>query len=123
MVGPNGLEPSTSSVSRKRSNQLSYGPARSPYCTGHRAGRQRAPGRRSPHVSPGGEPIRPTQFAAPRFELQNQYVRSDNRYVPNLPMPNASATTAFPRGALVILTLSNPREKFWGAVLALPPKA
>src|SRR5262249_52408531 len=28
LVGPNGLEPSTSSVSRKRSNQLSYGPAR-----------------------------------------------------------------------------------------------
>src|SRR5438105_3284924 len=27
LVGPNGLEPSTSSVSRKRSNQLSYGPA------------------------------------------------------------------------------------------------
>jgi hypothetical protein len=27
MVGPNGLEPSTSSVSGKRSNQLSYGPA------------------------------------------------------------------------------------------------
>ena|SRR5437868_8479164 len=26
VVGPNGLEPSTSSVSRKRSNQLSYGP-------------------------------------------------------------------------------------------------
>jgi hypothetical protein len=27
MVGPNGLEPSTSSVSGRRSNQLSYGPA------------------------------------------------------------------------------------------------
>src|SRR4051812_1903302 len=27
VVGPNGLEPSTSSVSGKRSNQLSYGPA------------------------------------------------------------------------------------------------
>jgi hypothetical protein len=27
MVGPGGLEPLTSSVSRKRSNQLSYGPA------------------------------------------------------------------------------------------------
>ncbi len=26
MVGPNGLEPSTSSVSGRRSNQLSYGP-------------------------------------------------------------------------------------------------
>ena len=26
MVGPNGLEPSTSCVSGKRSNQLSYGP-------------------------------------------------------------------------------------------------
>lgn len=37
-------------------------------------------------------------------------------------MPNASATTAFPRGALVILTLSNPREKLWGAVLALRPE-
>ncbi len=28
MVGPGGLEPLTSSVSRKRSNQLSYGPVR-----------------------------------------------------------------------------------------------
>jgi hypothetical protein len=28
MVGPNGLEPSTSSVSGRRSNQLSYGPIR-----------------------------------------------------------------------------------------------
>ena len=27
LVGPNGLEPSTSSVSGRRSNQLSYGPA------------------------------------------------------------------------------------------------
>ena len=26
LVGPNGLEPSTSSVSGRRSNQLSYGP-------------------------------------------------------------------------------------------------
>ncbi len=29
MVGPGGLEPLTSSVSRKRSNQLSYGPTAS----------------------------------------------------------------------------------------------
>ena len=28
MVGPNGLEPSTSSVSGRRSNQLSYGPSK-----------------------------------------------------------------------------------------------
>ena len=28
LVGPNGLEPSTSSVSGRRSNQLSYGPIR-----------------------------------------------------------------------------------------------
>ena len=32
MVGPGGLEPLTSSVSRKRSNQLSYGPNVFKYC-------------------------------------------------------------------------------------------
>ena len=36
-------------------------------------------------------------------------------------MPNVS-TTAFPRGALVIVTLANPREKLWGAILALLPE-
>jgi len=44
--------------------------------------------------------------------------------VPNSPVPNApaGATTAFPRGALVIVTLANPREKLWGAILALLPE-
>ena len=40
MVGPNGLEPSTSSVSRKRSNQLSYGPTLLNDCGFNSTGRQ-----------------------------------------------------------------------------------
>ena len=31
-------------------------------------------------------------------------------------------TGPFHRGALVILTLGNPREKFWGAILHLSPE-
>lgn len=33
----------------------------------------------------------------------------------------ASENAPFSAGALVIVTLSNPREKFWGMVLALAP--
>lgn len=32
------------------------------------------------------------------------------------------ATIPFQPGALVIVTLSNPREKFWGAILHLSPE-
>ena len=35
------------------------------------------------------------------------------------PTPAPRATGPFHRGALVIVTLSNPREKFWGAILDL----
>ncbi len=34
-------------------------------------------------------------------------------------MPETAATTIFARGALVLVTLNTPREKFWGAVLEL----
>jgi hypothetical protein len=30
--------------------------------------------------------------------------------------------TPFPPGAIVVVTLSSPREKFWGAILALTPE-
>ena len=32
---------------------------------------------------------------------------------------SASGTTPFQVGAVVLVTLANPREKFWGAILAL----
>ncbi len=35
---------------------------------------------------------------------------------------SSSATSPFRPGALVIATLGNPREKFWGALLALNPE-
>jgi hypothetical protein len=50
----------------------------------------------------------------------------DNRFVEkNLPIAGAATSNAhgpFVPGALVILTLHNPREKFWGMILALTPE-
>jgi hypothetical protein len=37
-------------------------------------------------------------------------------------MEDAKARQPFSPGALVIATLSNPREKFWGMILALTPE-
>jgi hypothetical protein len=47
----------------------------------------------------------------------------DNRIVPSESFyQDHRATVPFQPGALVILTLSNPREKFWGAILHLSPE-
>ena len=35
---------------------------------------------------------------------------------------SSAGNEPFARGALVIATLSNPREKFWGMILALAPE-
>jgi hypothetical protein len=44
----------------------------------------------------------------------------DNRIVPSTSFyQEPQASSPFRVGALVILTLSNPREKFWGAILSL----
>ena len=39
-----------------------------------------------------------------------------------IPSAGVEVRGPFARGALVIATLSNPREKFWGMVLALAPE-
>jgi hypothetical protein len=47
----------------------------------------------------------------------------DNRIVPSESFyQNHRATIPFQPGALVIVTLSNPREKLWGAILHLSPE-
>ena len=47
----------------------------------------------------------------------------DNRIVPSESFyQDHRATIPFQPGALVIVTLSNPREKFWGAILHLSPE-
>jgi hypothetical protein len=47
----------------------------------------------------------------------------DNRIVPSESFyQDHRATVPFQPGALVIVTLSNPREKFWGAILHLSPE-
>jgi hypothetical protein len=50
---------------------------------------------------------------------------SDNLWVEKRatsPRANPSSRDPFRPGAIVIVTLSNPREKFWGMVLGLAPE-
>ena len=47
----------------------------------------------------------------------------DNRIVPSTSFyEDHRATVPFQPGALVVVTLNNPREKFWGMILALAPE-
>jgi hypothetical protein len=57
------------------------------------------------------------------FRLQFLPRPDDNRIVPSESFyQDHRATIPFQPGALVIVTLSNPREKFWGAILHLSPE-
>jgi hypothetical protein len=54
--------------------------------------------------------------------LQNWAGRGDNRWVQpsdSRGVPAFGVENPFQPGAVVLLTLSNPREKFWGAILGL----
>jgi hypothetical protein len=60
-------------------------------------------------------------------QLQSAARGGDNRFMPKAPKQVeanwAPQTTApFSRGSMVIVTLGNPRDKFWGMVLALAPE-
>src|ERR1700730_12865830 len=57
-----------------------------------------------------------------RHEVRLQFPRltDDNRSVPSTSFyQDPQAVSPFRPGALVIATLTNPREKFWGAILHL----
>jgi hypothetical protein len=48
------------------------------------------------------------------------FVKDDNRMVPSISFyQDPQAAVPFRPGALVILTLTGPREKYWGAILHL----
>ncbi len=49
------------------------------------------------------------------FSLPNRRNVADNSLV------HSPAMNLFSRGAVVLVTLNNPREKFWGAILDLTP--
>jgi hypothetical protein len=62
-------------------------------------------------------------------QLQSPACGGDNRLMPkNSPReddgPSAAAPAGGPflRGAMVVVTLGNPRDKFWGTILALAPE-
>ncbi len=110
MVGPNGFEPSTSSVSRKRSRPTEL----------------RAYLRTVHSILTGGRRFRQTLTADKDLSRELQSIRapSDNLWVERKrskarPAGNAKLSGPFVAGAIVIATLSNPREKFWGMILAL----
>ncbi|HEX8816900.1 MAG TPA: hypothetical protein VF753_15490 [Terriglobales bacterium] len=51
--------------------------------------------------------------------MQKTRAPSDNRHVPSQHSGHAQPASPFQRGTMVVATLGNPREKFWGAVLSL----
>jgi hypothetical protein len=115
MVGPNGFEPSTSSVSRKRS-----GPTELRACT-WTAG-----------LNSKGErafaAIRETHFcqSGQRSSCKGAVLAATIRYMRKDRAPAGDAQGAkhspFRPGCIVVVTLGNPRDKFWGMVLALAPE-
>jgi hypothetical protein len=58
-------------------------------------------------------------------ELQSAHLPATIAVVENVNPSDLSAPVAanpFRRGIMVLVTLSNPREKFWGAILSLAPE-
>ncbi len=62
-------------------------------------------------------------------QLQSHTFGGDNRCMPkdsqrddDSSAAKAPACGPFSQGAMVIVTLGNPRDKFWGAILALAPE-
>jgi hypothetical protein len=61
------------------------------------------------------------------YQLQSAARGGDNRFMPKaskrVDVSSAAQTLApFSRGSMVVVTLGNPRDKFWGMVLALAPE-
>jgi hypothetical protein len=56
--------------------------------------------------------------------LQHNRRNVDNLQVHNILRPDTarSGVGPFQPGTMVVVTLGNPREKFWGAILALTPE-
>ena len=59
-------------------------------------------------------------------QLQSRTRGSDNLYMPKSSQPDgdgstsgASAPSPFSPGAMVVVTLGNPRDKFWGTIVTL----
>jgi hypothetical protein len=52
-------------------------------------------------------------------QLQSHACGGDNRCMPKDALPDHDT---FSPGAMVVVTLGNPRDKFWGRILALAPE-
>ena len=60
-----------------------------------------------------------------RYSVANSHAGGDNRCMGKIQRPNTSSVSRKPQaatfspGSMVVVTLCNPRDKFWGMVLAL----
>jgi hypothetical protein len=75
-----------------------------------------------------GVPLLTTQMHR-ACQLQSPGSGGDNRYMPETNRRDqesagakASARDPFMPGAMVVVTLGNPRDKFWGMILSLAPE-
>jgi hypothetical protein len=135
MVGPNGLEPSTSSVSRKRSNQTELRAYTGTTVASILRGTGDS-GKRCTKSLPGrserglqGSPFEGardsgqgacTASGQAASAVANRPSAIDNASVSRSAQP-AAGEPIFHAGAMVIVSLANPREKFWGALAVLEP--
>ena len=53
------------------------------------------------------------------WQLPNPCLPDENHHVPDSGQVAAPSGNPFRSGAIVIVTLGNPREKFWGSILSL----
>jgi hypothetical protein len=82
---------------------------------------------RSRNAEPGVQPG--SDGTNPDCQLQSSAGGGDNRFMPNDSRRDDDSSAAkspacdpFLPGAMVVVTLGNPRDKFWGMILALAPE-
>ncbi len=130
MVGPNGFEPSTSSVSRKRSRptelRASVRTAVVPILMAARdSGNVNPP--RKPRLARSHQrsSLEHSACQLPTYACggENHLMRKDSQRARAVSKLSAHTSSAprdpFSPGSMVVVTLGSPRDKFWGMVLAL----
>jgi hypothetical protein len=119
MVGPNGFEPSTSSVSRKRSRPTELRAYTRTTALNSNGQRAFAAIREKPLYYSRRHQTRSRYCKLPVLAATIVYMKKGHA-----PSEDTRATTRTPflPGCIVVVTLGNPRDKFWGMVLALAPE-
>jgi hypothetical protein len=65
---------------------------------------------------------RPCQLQSRGCDGDNRFMREDSHPEDNSTSLQAPACGPFSAGSIVVVTLGNPRDKFWGMILSLAPE-